>query len=65
MWFPVPKKKQTHIYSFHASDVVNKGYRKLSVKTVDTDIVMLAISMFNEINLEELWLAFGTKTNFR
>jgi len=50
---------------FHASDAVNKGYRKLSVRTVDTDIVILAIFMFNEIKLEELWLAFGTGSNFR
>jgi len=37
-------------------DAVNKGYKKFSLRTVDTDTVMLAISMFNEINLEELWL---------
>jgi len=35
------------------------------VRTVDTDIVILAISTFNEINLDELWLAFGTGSNFR
>ena len=47
------KEADTRIF-FHAPE-----------RTVDTDIVILAISMFNEINLEELWLAFGTGSNFR
>ena len=48
----------------HACDAVRKGYRKLPVRIVDTDIVILAISAFNEINPEESWLAFGTVSNF-
>ena len=35
------------------------------MRTVDTDVVILAISTFNEINPDELWLAFGTGSNFR
>ena len=58
------EEADTRIF-LHASDAVSKGYRKVSVRTVDTDIVILAISMFNEMNLEELWLAFGTGSNFR
>ena len=49
----------------HALDAVQKGYRKLCVRTVDTDVVVLAISMFHRINAEELWLAFGTSSSFR
>ena len=49
----------------HASDGVRKGYKKLSLRTVDTDIVILAISTYSEINPDELWLAFGTGSNFR
>ena len=33
--------------------------------TVDTDVVVLAISLFHRINAEELWLAFGTSSSFR
>ncbi len=32
------------------------------MRTVDTDVVVLAIAMFNP---DELWLAFGTASNFR
>lgn len=49
----------------HVADAVQKGYRKLSVRTGDTDVVVLAIAMFNRINPDELWLAFGTGSNFR
>ena len=49
----------------HASDAVRKGYKKLSVRTVDTDVVILVISTFSEINPDELWLSFGTGSNFR
>ena len=49
----------------HAADAVKKGHRKLCVCTVDTDVVVNAIAMFNQINPDELWLAFGTGSNFR
>ena len=35
----------------HAFDAVSKGCRKLSVSTVDVDVVVLEISTFSEINL--------------
>ena len=49
----------------HAADAVKAGHRKLCVHTVDTDVVVIAIAMFNQINADELWLAFGTGLNFR
>ena len=49
----------------HAADAVKKGHRKLCVRTVDTDnVVVIAIVMFNQINPDELWLEFGTGSNF-
>lgn len=47
----------SHEEAVHALDAVQKGYRKLCVRTVDTDVVVLAISMLHRINAEELWLA--------
>lgn len=49
----------------HALDAVRKGCRKLCIRTVDTDVVVLAISLFNQLGAEELWLAFGTSSSFR
>ena len=44
----------------HAADAVKKGHRKLCVHTVDTDVLVIGIALFNQINPDELWLAFGT-----
>ena len=32
---------------------------------VDTDVVVIAIAMFDKIDADELWLSFGTGSNFR
>ena len=49
----------------HVSDAVRKGCRKVCVRTVDTDVIVIAIAMYRRINLDELWISFGTKSNFR
>ena len=45
-------------------DVARRGFRKITLRTVDTDVVVLAIANVSELNLEELWVAFGTGNNF-
>jgi len=47
-----------------ALDAVQKGSRKLLVRTVDTKVVVLSISKFHQISPDELRMAFGTKSNF-
>lgn len=47
----------------HAGDAVLNGYKKLCIRTVHTDVIP-AITVFNQINPSELWLAFGTKLHF-
>ena len=41
------------------------GYTKFLIRTVDNDVVVLAVAMTQKINLEELWIAFGTGKKFR
>ena len=36
----------------------------IHVRTVDTDVVVLALAMFERINTEEFRIAFGTGSNF-
>ena len=45
----------------HVADAVRKGFQKVMVCTVDTDVVVLAIAIFIQIGADELWLAFGTR----
>jgi len=44
----------------HASDA-SSGYKKIMIRTVDTDVVILAVAFFHQLNIEELWVAFGTR----
>ena len=38
----------------HAADAEMQGKSKISIRTVDTDVVVLAVSFFSRMNLEEL-----------
>ena len=38
--------------------------KKILIRTVDTDIVVIAIAMFLHLQLEKLWIAFGTGKHF-
>jgi hypothetical protein len=49
----------------HLDDAVNEGYTKVSIRTVDTDVVVLAVTAAQQLNIAELWVAFGTGKNFR
>ena len=39
------------------------GHCKVSLKTVDKDVVIITISLFHKLDLEELWIEFGTGVN--
>ena len=39
--------------------------RKVAIRTVDTDVVVLAVASFNNINPDELWIALDTGSSFR
>ena len=43
----------------HALDGANNGFKKMSIVTVDTDVVVIAIQHFAALKLEELWIEFG------
>ena len=50
----------------HVSHAANHGHHKILIKTVDTAVVVLAVSVAQGLLPEdELWLAFGTGKSFR
>ena len=49
----------------HAADAVAQGKRRVSVRTVDTDVVVLAATFFSQMKPDEMWIAFSTGKNFR
>ena len=44
----------------HVLDGSRKGMKRISIVTVDTDVVVIAIRLFSKLDLEELWIEFGT-----
>ena len=49
----------------HVEDAVKQGYTKVSVRTVDTDVVVLAVTAAQRLNIDELRVAFATGRSFR
>ena len=49
----------------HVRDATNQGCRKAMIRTVDSDVVVLAVAAVRQLNIDELWIAFGTGKSFR
>ena len=47
----------------HLKDFSATGHCKVSWKTIDTGVVVITISLFHRLDLEELWIEFGTGVN--
>ena len=43
----------------HLKDIVIEGNSKVSIRTVDTDVVVLAVKEVECFGITELWVAFG------
>lgn len=48
----------------HVADAAKKGLKNVLVRTVDSDVVVLAVAVFQKVDLEEMWIAFGTGSTF-
>lgn len=49
----------------HALDVGLRGNRRIQIKSNDTVVVVLAISIASSISVDELWIAYGTGKHLR
>ena len=49
----------------HVAHCARQGLRKLVIRTVDTDVDVLAIGHSAALRLDELWVRFGLGTHFR
>ncbi len=48
----------------HVADAGRKGCKKVTIRTVDTDVVVLAVASFSKIAPDELWVSFGVGSSF-
>ena len=49
----------------HARHASLNGIKKILIRTVDADVVILAIAFAKKLEVEELWVAFGVGKNLR
>jgi len=42
----------------HLRHAAKQGHTKAYLRTVDSDVVVLAINLFQELGLSELWIGF-------
>ena len=54
----------------HVADAIQSGFRKVAVRTVDTDVIVLAVVLLDKLQtlteeIIQLWVAFGTGGNLR
>ena len=49
----------------HLEDAVKEGNTKVSIRTVDTDVVVLAVTSAQRLKNAEIWIAFGVGKSFR
>ena len=62
--FPPCNHEEANTRMFlHLKDFSATEHRKVSLKTVDTDVVIIATSLFHKLDLEELGIEFGTGVN--
>ena len=47
-----------------AADAGKCGFNKIMLRTIDTDVLVIAIAAFHELALSELWIAFGIGKHF-
>ena len=49
----------------HARDAVTRGFTSLLLKATDTDVVVVCLSLFEQIGAKCIWIEFGTSRNLR
>ena len=49
----------------HVADAVDKGHNSIMIRTVDTDVVVLAVAGVHTLGIKELWVSFGTGKNHK
>ena len=58
------EEADTRIFVY-VNSAAEANHRKISIRTVDTDVVVIAVALFNALTVDELWVEFGVGKNKR
>eukprot|EP00794_Sanderia_malayensis_P001933 gene1933-2197_t len=59
---PCNREEADYGMILHAGDAARCGFSRIAIRTVDTDVVVLAVSSVRLLNVTELWLAFAQES---
>ena len=57
---PCNKEEADDRMFLHVQNASVSGHRKISIITVDTDVVVIACYCFADLDVDELWIEYGT-----
>ena len=60
---PCNKEEADDRIFLHVRNASLRGYRKTTIITVDTDVVVIACYIFFDLDVDELWIEYGTGKN--
>ena len=49
----------------HVADAIHSGYKRIILRSCDSDVLVIAIACVQDLCLDELWIAFGSGKTFR
>ena len=49
----------------HAANALSHGYKRILIIANETDIIVLGISFFGDIDADKLWVSFGIAKKLR
>ena len=58
------EEADTRIF-IHVKHASARGLKKVLIRTIDTDVMVLAIAYARKLELQELWIAVGVGNHFR
>ena len=62
---PCSHEEADTLIMLHVEDAVKQEHTKVSIRTVDTNVVILAATSAQRLNIPELWIVFGTAKTFQ
>ena len=57
---PCYKEEADDRIYLHANELSNLGFKKVTIVTVDTDVVVIGLYAFWHLHFDEIWIEFGT-----
>ena len=62
---PCTHEEADTLIILHLKDAVNKGCSNIAIRATDTDIIIIATALFEDIGVQKLWINFGTQKRLR